>query len=275
MAEPIGRGASGDFTLQSPTIPSGAITNIWADNGDSVHISASSVTTITSFGQAPRRGQEKRVIVDGILTLTHSANLNLPTSANIITAAGDSFTVYADTPTQLDILDYTRANGTPLAGPLISGTVIATTSGTSHDFTGIPSATKQILLILSGVSLTTNLQTILIQLGTSGGVEATGYTSTLCTGLGTAIALTTSSAGFIVMAAPDGGDSISGCITLALVDPATNTWAESGTVGKVAPAVSLDTSAGLKSLSATLDRVRLTTVTGGTFDAGKFQILYQ
>jgi len=58
--------------------------------------------------------------------------------------------------------------------PLVSGTSQASTSGTSIDFTGIPSWVKRITVMFNGVSTngTSNKQ---IQLGDSGGFETTGY----------------------------------------------------------------------------------------------------
>ena len=58
--------------------------------------------------------------------------------------------------------------------PLVSGTAVASTSGTSIDFTSIPSWVKRITLMLAGVS-TNGTSDPLIQLGDSGGIENTGY----------------------------------------------------------------------------------------------------
>lgn len=96
-------------------VASAATTNIWATDGNTVHITG--ITTITSFGTASQAGAWMKVIFDGILTLTHGANLALPGSANITTAAGDIAMVYADTTTQFDVL-YFRVSGQPV--PLVA-----------------------------------------------------------------------------------------------------------------------------------------------------------
>jgi hypothetical protein len=66
-----------------------------------------------------------------------------------------------------------------------------------------------------------------------------------------------------------------GSVTITLVDAATNTWAFSGVLAK-SDTARVMTTAGVKALSATLDRVRITTVGGtDTFDAGSINILYE
>ncbi len=87
---------------------SATTTDIWTADGNCRHITGT--TTITSFGTAPQAGAMMWVIFDGALTLTHGANLSLPGSANITTAADDFALVYADTTTQFDVL-YFKKNG--------------------------------------------------------------------------------------------------------------------------------------------------------------------
>src|SRR6185295_18626357 len=124
---------------QSPALASSTTTNIWSFGGASVHVTGTN--PITSLGTAPAIGATKIVIFDGALTLTHSANLNLPAGTNIVTSAGDSMLVYADTTTQLDVLSYTRASGMPVAFPGLvflesldlSVTNIVTNLGSTYD----------------------------------------------------------------------------------------------------------------------------------------------
>lgn len=52
------------------------------------------------LGTASQAGILREVIFDGVLTLTHSANLDLPGAANITTATGDRAIVRADTTTK-------------------------------------------------------------------------------------------------------------------------------------------------------------------------------
>jgi len=150
-------------------------------------------------------------------------------------------------------------------GVINSKTAVASTSGTSIDFTGIPSGVKRVTVMFSGVS-TNGSSAVLVQLGDSGGIENTGY-------LGSANS-TNFTTGFSDGFA-DGAAVRHGQFNICLVDSATNKWVCAVSMGK---SDSTTSSVGgfSKPLSATLDRVRLTTVNGtDTFDAGSINILYE
>ena len=158
---------------------------------------------------------------------------------------------------------------------ITAGTAVSA-SGTSVDFTSIPSWVKRVTVNFAGVS-TNGTSAPQIQLGDSGGIETTGYlgSNTIIAG-GTAQQLFTSGFGIGVNTANWAATVVvSGAITITLLDSSTNTWAASGSVGRSDVASTYFTS-GSKSLSATLDRVRITTVNGtDTFDAGTINILYE
>jgi hypothetical protein len=60
-----------------------------------------------------------------------------------------------------------------------------------------------------------------------------------------------------------------------LLNPSNNTWVQQGNFSSPSANLSFYSS-GAKPLSATLDRVRITTVNGtDTFDAGSINILYE
>ena len=160
---------------------------------------------------------------------------------------------------------------------ITAGTAVATTSGTSIDFTGIPSWVKRITVMFDQVS-TNGISFVQVQLGDSGGVETTGYLSTgayiLTTG-GTPSASSGSfSSGFGLFA---GGASYSrdGIMTIANISG--NNWVSSHSMSILDGVASIPMfGGGRKALSATLDRVRITTVNGtDTFDAGSVNILYE
>lgn len=166
------------------------------------------------------------------------------------------------------------ANVTPakLSQPMTLGTAKASTSGTSVEFTSIPSWVKRITISLVGVSTSGTSQPI-FQIGDSGGFETSGYLgSSSSLGVATTSANYTDGFGLYVASA---SNVIHGAIVLTLVDASTFTWAAHGVFGLSNTTLTL-TTAGSKSLSATLDRVCITTQGGSdTFDAGKINILYE
>ena len=181
-------------------------------------------------------------------------------------AASFGGTVSASTPT----LPTHLATKAYVDGMLTLGTAQNTTGGTAINFTSIPASVKRITIMFSEVS-TNGSSPVQIQLGDSGGVETDGYTSaTFSYHSGTA---TGSGAGFIIdqgSVSGGAGASRNGTYTLVRLDGVT--WIGNGIVitSNVTP------SAGRKTLSATLDRIRITTVNGtDNFDAGQINIMYE
>lgn len=153
---------------------------------------------------------------------------------------------------------------------LVLGTEQASTSGTSIDFTAIPAWAKKITVQLVGVS-TDGSSNLLIQIGDSGGLETSGYTSGAV--LTNTPASATSTAGFIVTGTNASTREQHGAVTLTLEDATNFTWVATGMVNA---AGNVCVSAGSKSTSAALDRLSITTVNGtDNFDAGAINILYE
>ena len=150
------------------------------------------------------------------------------------------------------------------------GTPVATTSGTSIDFTGIPAGVKQIIITFNGVS-TDGTSAKLIQIGDSGGIETTGYSSCGYI-LTTIVAAGFASAGYAIYSEV-ASHALRGSVILTLESSSTNTWCAQGVLsGSTASNFLIS---GDKSLSATLDRVRITTELGTqNFDAGSINIAY-
>ena len=251
------------WTAEGASVASAADCNIWTTDGNTVHVTGT--TQIDDWGTAPQAGAWKRVIFDGVLILNYNATTNdIPGDADVTTAANDSCIVYARSASSYQIFDYTRADGSSVStvGALTSGTVIATTSGTTADFTGIPSWVKRVTISLSGVS-TNGTGEIGFRIGDSGGIESTGYVG------GDGVAAFSTS--FSLIATNTASTLWGGIATLTLIDSSTNTWCYSGSFGRDTSAAS--TGGGAKSLSGVLDRVQL--FTANTFDAGKVNILYE
>ena len=163
------------------------------------------------------------------------------------------------------------ANVTPakLSQPLTSGTAQASTSGTSIDFTGIPSWVKRITVMFNGVS-TNGTSQIIFQIG-AGSIAAGGYFSE-GEGLSTTANRVQFSTGF--------GISENNAATYLYYGTATitslgnNIWTMTGMFA--VPATKTALGSGALTLGGTLDRVRITTVNGtDTFDAGSINILYE
>jgi hypothetical protein len=162
-----------------------------------------------------------------------------------------------------------------LTGSLTSGgsltleTAKATTSGTSIDFTGIPSWVRRITVMFSGVS-TSSTSNLLLRLGTSSGFVSSGYES-IATEAASTVATTTSTAGMLLQFDTAAAETLNGQYVLTNITG--NAWVMAG-IGKSGSW--LATASGYSALAATLDRVRLTTVNGtDTFDAGSVNIMYE
>ena len=155
---------------------------------------------------------------------------------------------------------------------LTSGTAVASTSGTSIDFTGIPSWAKRITVMFNGVS-TNGASNPLIQIG-SGSVTATGYLA------GSRDTTSTSAGGGSTYTTGFGIQSV-GAVNLLYGNTVTNTlsgniWASSSTIYVLTGSGYMLVAAGAVTLSGALDRVRITTVNStDTFDAGSINILYE
>ena len=158
-------------------------------------------------------------------------------------------------------------------GVINSGTAQNSTSGTSIDFTGIPSGVKRITVMFNGVS-TSGTSIPLFQVG-AGSVTSSGYnaftTATYATN-GNA----TSTQGFPLNTSANsaGNDLYYGNISLCTIG--SNIWTVNFVLGVSAGGNTTTQGGGSITLSGTLDRVRITTTNGtDTFDAGSINILYE
>ena len=162
----------------------------------------------------------------------------------------------------------TLTNKTIQGGAITSGTAVASTSGTSIDFTSIPSWVKRITVMLNGISVN-GTSLFLIQLGDSGGIETTSYVS----GTGDRGGETTSTAGFVLNRSGSAASIFTAVVPSCLLG--SNSWATSGVINRVTDGFA-NSFGGAKTLSDTLTQIRITTVNGtDTFDAGSINILYE
>ena len=153
---------------------------------------------------------------------------------------------------------------------LVRGTEVATTSGTSVDFINIPSWVNRVTVMLNGVSLNL-VSSLLIQIGDSGGVETTGYVATANSMQTSGVAGVSSTAGFPIFLEL-ASSTTSGLMVLAAAT--SNLWISSHATATLT--TNTGCGGGTKTLSGTLDRVRITTINGtDTFDAGSVNIIYE
>jgi hypothetical protein len=205
----------------------------------------------------------------GTVTLSAPAvagttTLTLPTTTDTLVGKTTTDTLTNKTLTSPAI------DGTPTGvGVLTSGTSVSA-SGTSVDFTSIPSWVKRITVMFSGVS-TSGTSIVQVQLGDSGGIETSGYSTSAWSA--SINYLTTNATGIPVDAT--GNAATVRAAVIPIVNVTGNIWVSSFV--SASQGVSANClSGGTKTLSATLDRIRITTVNGtNTFDAGTINILYE
>jgi hypothetical protein len=164
-----------------------------------------------------------------------------------------------------------------LSNPLTLETAKNAT-GSAVNFPGIPSWVKRITVMFDGVS--TNGSSIpIIQLGDSGGIETTSYSGqgdsfTQSSGALLIVNSTAHTVGFNLAANGIyiGSGFLRGIATI--INFNSNTWVISSYASQASGASAAAT--GTKTLSGTLDRIRITTVNGtDTFDAGSINIMYE
>jgi hypothetical protein len=193
-----------------------------------------------------------------------AVTLNASTSTGYIQTADTS----GDLALQSNGTTQFNVTSTGAYGQIKSGTAVASTSGTSIDFTSLPSWVKRITVMLSGVS-TNGTSNLLVQIG-SGSVTTSGYTS----GAWSAnTSNSTSTAGFLLTSSNSAAANYVGNLFISLLTG--STYVESHSLGSPA-STNQSMGGGSVALSGALDRVRITTVNGtDTFDAGTINILYE
>ena len=161
-------------------------------------------------------------------------------------------------------------------GTLISsGTAVASTSGTSIDFTGIPSWVKRITVMFNNVSLSSTAN-FAIQLGTGGSVTSSGYNAscgyvTTPNGAGSAGGANGTTS-FLIQGGA-GTYAISGSMVFTNISG--NTWVGQGVFSNITTAALVSMSGGSVTLSGVLNILRVTSTSTDTFDAGTVNILWE
>jgi hypothetical protein len=167
------------------------------------------------------------------------------------------------------------AGTTEFADKIVSGTAVASTSGTAIDFTGIPAWVKRVTVMFSGVS-TSGTSSVQVQLGTGAGPT---FTTSGYLGASMAVASAAGTAGeqngtgFRIYANSAAANINHGNIIISNLTG--NTWSLSSVLGQ-SDAARVSWAGGSIALAAALTALRITTVNGtDTFDAGTINLLLE
>jgi hypothetical protein len=243
----------------------GGASPAWASVGGGVTSFSAGTTGLT-----PNTATSGAITLAGTLAIANGGTNSTatPTAGAVTYGNGTAHAFTAAGTTGQSLVS--QGSGTPIWGSsIVSGTAVASTSGTSISFTGIPSWVKRITVMLNNVS-TSGSSLVQIQLGTSSGVETTGYLATTWNANTGNSAPTT---GFVLGTIGGAAYAESGNVVFNLIS--SNLWVAGGVIARVAIPDTLLV-AGTKTLAGTLDRVVITTVGGtDTFDAGSINILYE
>ena len=151
-------------------------------------------------------------------------------------------------------------------------TAVASTSGTSIDFSSIPSWVKRITVMFSAVS-TNGSASLRVQIGTGGTATTSGYVSISMNIQTAGNSVLTSTAGFDIFMNVASYSS-SGAIRIQNITG--NTWVAEGALGNTTTTNVLSPVAGTVTLGGVLNFLRFTTTNGtDAFDAGTVNILYE
>lgn len=173
------------------------------------------------------------------------------TSGNVLTSNGSAW-VSQSAPSQYTYMGVQSAAGQ-----------------TEVNFTGIPSGVVRVTIIVNGISPSDGGITML-QIGGSS-IVTSGYSC-----FGGAISNggaggSSRSTGFPFSDSGDPGNTFWGFMTLVSMN--NNTWAGNGQFNRTNSQMSWGS--GILNLGTTLQRIRLTTTSGGGFDGGTINVLYE
>jgi hypothetical protein len=247
-------GGTGTTTLPTGNLITGnatsAVTSVApANNGQSLIVTTGSSVTAGAF------------VIGATYTITAVGTTSFTSIGASANTVGIVFTA-----TGVGSGTGTATLNTWAAGSSIaSSTTVASTSGTSIDFTNIPSWVKRISVMLNGVGNATGMNVVL-GYGATPTYVVTGYSgSNIVANNGNVVAGNNASTGFGIYQ----NIGVTGMMTLTLLG--SNTWIASSTFGYTS-AAGVMTSGGSIALGNTLTAVR---ISGGTFNAGSINILYE
>jgi len=257
-----------------------------AGNGTSVGLNVGSGKTITLAGTTKFAGSTSGTTTLQATAVAGTTTLTLPAATDTLVGKATTDTLTNKTLQSADIttaLTLTGASGTSgqvltsagsgnaptwaTPASITRGTAVASTSGTSIDFTSIPSTVKRITVMFKGVS-TSGTSFIIAQLGTGGTPTTSGYGG----GAWQTSTYTNVTNGMALSGNNVATDVRNGAITITNITG--NTWVSTAT--NMNDNATGGSGAGSVALAGVLNLVRITTANGtDTFDLGTVNILYE
>jgi hypothetical protein len=283
----IGDGTMAVFNTASTTInafgaattiniggtPTSAITHNYSTNA-----TATATTKTVNFGTGGAAGSTTNINIGSSVagtTTLNSPNISLGGTTGATTTGTIQLGHASDTTLSRSAAGRLAVEGVGVITGVLGTAVSA--SGTSVDFTGIPSWAKRVVLTLSVVSFDTANDNLLFQIGDSGGVETSGYggSTSMVSGATTTSSATISSGFNTNDTAATAGSNWRGVVTFDFNNDS-NSWFISAIISNNTFAARVHNITGGKALSATLDRVRVTSVSGtSNFDNGIISMYYE
>jgi hypothetical protein len=280
-----GNGSTVAFTLPVAVVSAAqiivAIENVIQNPSSSYSVSG---TTLT-FTSAPPSGTNNIwVEYTSLQTNTVVPSAGTVGQAQMSSPTGTGFPVLQTSPTLITPTLTTPTLTTPtLTSPTMTGAVVSSmassvitsatavaASGTSVDFTGIPSWAKRITVTLANIVSNSN-NVWIVQVG-AGSITTSGYGSGSTYSVNNSIATTNLSTGLLVNISSSNNAPWSGQLILSL--QGSNKWVSSSTISQDASA-RVCWASGSIALGGALDRVRFTTGGAESFTAGTINILYE
>jgi hypothetical protein len=245
-------------------------TQFQLSNPATLPASVSSFTAGTT-GFTPSTATTGAITLAGTLNVANGGTgATTLTSGSVIVGAGTSTPTFVAPTTTGNVLFTTNGTSWSSTAKIISGTAVASTSGTIITFTSIPSWVKRITFMITALS-TSGSSNLILRIG-GGSVESTGYAGTQVRFSNASNAYNSLSTSFILNDAVGSTNIIYGSAVLTLLSG--NIWTFNG--GSSTGSNGTCLCQGSKTTSTTLDRISLTTENGtDTFDAGSVNIIYE
>lgn len=170
---------------------------------------------------------------------------------------------------------FLNTNGSGVLGwatALNTSTPVTSSGVTSIDFVGFPSGVKRITTMFSGISTNTTSD-IILQVGSTT-YTTSGYLSSAGRITGSNTCRQDASISGLLIADGNFSDALmTGFYTLITLG--SNIWVGNGVARAGGISAFVGPSAGGITLADTLDRIRITTIAGHTFDAGTINVLFE